>query len=92
MGTKRNPGKYDCYAKAEPDEPMFTLLARDPMAAHLVRIWAGLRADNPVATMRELTEAFVTRGAVRIDDDPAKVGEALRCAEAMAEWWMGSRR
>lgn len=29
MGTKANPGEYDCYDKAEPDEPMFVLLARD---------------------------------------------------------------
>jgi hypothetical protein len=40
MGTKRNPGQYDCYAKAEPDEPMFVLLARDPTAPQLVRDWA----------------------------------------------------
>jgi len=39
MGTKNNPGKYDCYDKAEPDEPMFVLLARDPVASTLVRIW-----------------------------------------------------
>jgi hypothetical protein len=31
MGTKSNPGPFDCYAKAEPDEPMFVLLARDPL-------------------------------------------------------------
>lgn len=29
MGTKNNPGAFDCYANAEPDEPMFVLLARD---------------------------------------------------------------
>lgn len=39
MGTKSNPGKHDCYAKAEEDEPMFTLLARDPTAASCVRHW-----------------------------------------------------
>lgn len=50
MGTKNNPGKYDCYTKADPDEPMFVLLARDPLAPMLVRLWADLRsylADNP---------------------------------------------
>src|SRR4029077_7277869 len=40
MGTKNNPGKFDCYRAAEPDEPMFVLLARDPMAADLVETWA----------------------------------------------------
>ena len=40
MGTKNNPGEYDGYTKAEPDEPMFVLLARDPLAADQVRDWA----------------------------------------------------
>lgn len=46
MGTKLNPGKFDCYENAAPDEPMFVLLARDPMAPILVRLWADLRAHN----------------------------------------------
>lgn len=41
MGSKNNPGEYDCYTKAEPDEPMFILLARDPAAPDLVRRWAA---------------------------------------------------
>jgi hypothetical protein len=40
MGTKNRPGKYDCYAKAEPDEPIFVLLARDPLASEVVSFWA----------------------------------------------------
>lgn len=32
MGTKNNPGAFDCYANAEPDEPMFVLLGRDKHA------------------------------------------------------------
>lgn len=50
MGTKLKPGKFDCYANAAPDEPMFVLLARDPFAPILVRLWADLRehaAGNP---------------------------------------------
>lgn len=46
MGTKLKPGKFDCYQNAEPDEPMFVLLARDPMAPLLVRLWADLREHN----------------------------------------------
>lgn len=46
MGTKNNPGKYDCYTKAEPDEPMFVLLARDPLAPLLVEIWAREAAER----------------------------------------------
>lgn len=44
MGTKNNPGQFDCYAKANDDEPMFVLLARDPFAPILVKLWADLRA------------------------------------------------
>lgn len=43
MGTKNEPGKFDCYDAAEDDEPMFVLLARDPMAPALVRLWAEAR-------------------------------------------------
>jgi hypothetical protein len=46
MGTKNNPGKYDCYTKAEPDEPMFVLLARDEHAPILVRMWVLLKESR----------------------------------------------
>jgi len=53
MGTKNNPGQFDCHAKAHPDEPLFTLLARDPAAAALVMMWAHHRAGNaPTMTTR----------------------------------------
>lgn len=50
MGTKNNPGHFDCYANAENDEPMFILLGRDPMAPYLVEMWAQMREqqnENP---------------------------------------------
>lgn len=43
MGTKNNPGKFDCYANAGPDEPMFVLLGRDKHAPTLIWLWATLR-------------------------------------------------
>lgn len=43
MGTKNQPGRFDCYDAAEPDEPIFILLARDPVAADLVREWVKRR-------------------------------------------------
>lgn len=66
MGTKNDPGKYDCYAKAEPDEPMFVLLARDRFAPALIEAWAMMREG--------------------IDEDTAKVDEAMDCADAMRQW------
>lgn len=47
MATKNNPGKFDCYANADPDEPMFVLLARDKHAVALIWLWCTLRElDN----------------------------------------------
>lgn len=63
MGTKNNPGKYDCYANAEPDEPMFVLLARDRFASALVRSWATMRnasGENP----EKVEEAFACAAAM----------------------------
>lgn len=44
MATKNNPGKFDCHANADWDEPLFTLLARDRCAPMVVRFWALCRA------------------------------------------------
>lgn len=43
MGTKQNPGQFDCYSKAAPDEPMFVLLGRDPSASALIELWTLIR-------------------------------------------------
>lgn len=75
MATKNNPGEFDCYAKAEPDEPHFVLLARDPLAPLLVRAWARKYAErkgvdpSPIATHEQ-----------------DKFNEALDCADAMERW------
>lgn len=55
MGTKNNPGDYDYYQRADPDEPMFVLLGRDPSASLLVRMWLTLRAETTEAA--KLSEA-----------------------------------
>lgn len=44
MGTKNDPGRFDCHGNAAPDEPIFTLRGKDRHAAMLVRLWAQLRA------------------------------------------------
>ena len=46
MATKNNPGAYDCYANAAPDEPLFVLLGRDRHAPMLVRLWARMREEE----------------------------------------------
>lgn len=73
MGTKNQPGKFDCYKNALPDEPMFTLLARDPSAPALVEQWGRQR------------EAEIREGKRPASDEGA-VAEAYGCATAMTEW------
>jgi len=55
MGTKNKPGDFDCYTNAEPDEPMFILLGRDPLAPSLVFDWANRREQTrgPSAKVEE---------------------------------------
>lgn len=73
MGTKANPAKFDCYANALPDEPMFVLLARDPMAPELVLDWA-MRREEDIAV------------GDRPESDRAMVEEARTCARNMKQW------
>lgn len=73
MGTKNQPGAFDCYRNAYLDEPMFILLARDASAADGVRDWARRR--------REAIEA-----GVKPESDMAMVTEAFACADAMEAW------
>jgi len=73
MGTKNNPGSFDCYEAAEPDEPMFVLLARDPHAAQLVRMWIAMRRHA-------IGEG--EKPASHWD----KIHEAENCAVAMDQW------
>lgn len=65
MGTKNKPGEFDCYANAEPDEPMFVLLGRDPCAGTLVLMWAAMREAMGTATPEQLAEA--RRCAAKLD-------------------------
>ncbi len=73
MGTKNNPGKYDCYANADPDEPMFILLARDASAPDLVKAWALQR------------KVHILKGE-KPDEDMDMVNEAMQCVKEMEKW------
>ena len=71
MGTKQNPGKFDCYANAELDEPMFVLLARDPIAPATVYAWV----NEYCRTHPQIT-----------DEQRKKCDEAIHCADQMVAW------
>jgi hypothetical protein len=73
MGTKNNPGNFDCYHNAMPDEPMFILLARDPNAPDLIERWADGRQCDIVRKVRPAS-------------DVGMVNEARDCARKMRKW------
>jgi len=73
MGTKLNPGEFDCYAHALPDEPMFVLLGRDPDAPGAIRDWAYRR------------QVKINSGLLP-QSDQAVVDEAHSCAKQMELW------
>ena len=84
MGTKANPGRFDCYARARPDEEIFVLLARDPLAPFHVSIWSSMRFGDFEAA-RVKFEAMLARVGLEyaVNPDIEKAEEALGCAMAM---------
>jgi hypothetical protein len=48
MATRSNPSEWDAYLKALPDEPTFTLIGRDHLAADFVELWAHLNNAAPL--------------------------------------------
>ena len=89
MATKQNPGEYDCYAHAAPDEPLFTLVAKDPLAPILVRIWVLLRECRPdSAIMKQIIYARASlKRAKKQPIKPQKAVEAQQCAKDMETWY-----
>lgn len=86
MGTKNNPGKYDCYAKAEPDEPLFTLRGKDISAPYLVEIWTAVRRGRVMLARSILESMLVDQGIKALVGECEKFDQALACAEAMRAW------
>ena len=78
MGTKADPGQYDCYGNADLHEPLFTLVGRDPTAGPTVALWVALRralGDTDEAKLEE---------AERIADQLAQYGRQQGKGEAVS--------
>lgn len=69
MGTKLNPGKYDCLDRCEPDEPNFLLLARDVAAPNLVRQWAKERAYLISVGRKPASDSDMVSDAMALADE-----------------------
>lgn len=91
MGAKNNPGKFDCYAKAEPDEPIFTLRAKDPRAPFMVELWAQLENGSIYDAVETFAQMVKEQFYGPTDDLPektsAKVKECEQCALDMRAWF-----
>jgi hypothetical protein len=85
MGTKNDPGKFDCYAALDPNEPHFVLRSTDKLAPGLVRVWTALRENNPIGALDEFTTLVKTAEWYE-NPNRDKLGEALNCAAAMEDW------
>ncbi len=82
MGSKLSPGAYDCYSAAEPDEPMFFLLARDLTAEFLVAAWTSILAgdlDGALRVIRAAHAAWLASGKPLLEMTAPKSVEAQQC-------------
>jgi len=74
--------------KAEPDEPIFTLRGKDPVAPYLINIWAATRLGHFDKAVGILTAASQDPAVLeRVSNDMHdKIVEALTCAIEMRAW------
>lgn len=77
MATKNNPGNYDCYESAAPDEPMFVLLGRDRHGAAVVRHWIALREAEGDTIPSKIDEAKTCADAMERFADERMARQAL---------------
>jgi hypothetical protein len=86
VSTITEPGPFDALAKAEPTEPMFPLLARDPDAPATITEWCRLRRNRAVRDFGD---------SKRASDKKLLAAELAQCAHAeqvaieMGEWRSG---
>lgn len=80
MTTKLTAGNDDCYARLEPDEPYFCLMARDPDFSLVIRQWAFNRRLQIESGVRPDTK-----------ENNEQISQALECAQDGKSWrdgWM----
>lgn len=81
MGTKNNPGEFDCYAKLGDDEPFFVLRANDPLAPNIVMEWVRARIHE--TNMSPLDSSVDIEIMER---EKEKLKEAIDCSRSMTIW------
>lgn len=86
ISTKEHPSPFDGMEKAAPDEPVFTLIARDPDAPDTVRHWAYIRRKRISSDIIDLGSAEVPEDLL---NDLRRCLEAEDIAEEMDAWSKG---
>jgi hypothetical protein len=77
----------DCYHKAEPDEPKFTLLGRDKAAPVCVRMWAAIREGNSDVFLNLIGEASNILETYQTNPtNDSQLEEACDKAGKMEQW------
>jgi hypothetical protein len=79
MGTRNQPGQYDCLARLADDEPYFVLVAHDDSAPGTIVAWVADRLDR-------------IRLGERPGADLAQLREALNLARDMLAWQRERKR
>lgn len=89
MGSKNNPGKFDCYKSLKPDEPHFVIKGKDVIGAELTELWAYVRGgrlldfERTVSKLRNITkDNLVSSSKVNFE----KILEALSCSRDMSAY------
>lgn len=81
--TVTQPGAYDALEKAEPSEPMFPLLARDPCAAATITEWCRLRR---MMAIRQFGDSTNPRDLELLAAELRQCANAEAVAMQMSNW------
>lgn len=91
MATKNNPGKFDCYAAAGNDEPIFILRANDPLAPVLVHMWA-LARRHEAGALSVVFQRLLDRAFAEHERCGEKEHEAFKCVREMEAFKLAQGR
>lgn len=57
VASKADPSPFEAFAKAKPDEPYFTLLARDPLSTSTIAWWVTMARTMELHPAEQVDEA-----------------------------------
>lgn len=57
VASKADPSPFEAFAKAEPDEPYFTLLGRDPLSTSTIAWWVTMARTMELHPSEQVDEA-----------------------------------